>query len=246
MIGSIRSRTIGLASKRKDIDTRSSRDEVDAFLASVAATPVAVTGRRGRLMFAMDATASRAPAWDHACQIQAEMFHATAGLGGLDVQLCYYRGFHEFQASPWVADARRLAAQMTAVRCAGGMTQIERTLQHALEEARTTPVNALVFVGDCMEESVDHLCAVAGELGLLGVPVFIFQEGRDSAAERCFREICRLTRGVYCHFDAGSAGELRELLAAVAVFAAGGRKALMNLGAQRGGAVRRLAHDLDR
>jgi hypothetical protein len=58
------------------------------------------------------------------------------------------------------------------------------------------------------------------------VPVFLFQEGGDARAERAFREIARLTKGAYCRFDAGSARQLRELLSAVAVYAAGGRKAL--------------------
>jgi hypothetical protein len=236
----------GLASKRKDISTPSSRDEVNAFLAKVAATPARAHGaQQGRLLFAMDATASRGPSWDQACQIQAEMFDATASLGGLDVQLCYFRGFGEFRASPWVADARRLARHMTGVHCAGGRTQIGRTLEHALSEARKTRINAMVFIGDCMEEDVDALCASAGELGLLGVPVFMFHEGRDRAAEHCFREICRLTRGAYCRFDAASAEQLRALLAAVAVYAAGGRKALADLGSQRGGVIRQLAHDLE-
>lgn len=234
-----------MATSRKDISSASSRDEVNAFLAKVAATPARVAGAgQGRLMFAMDATASREPSWDQACQIQAEMFDATASLGGLDVQLCYFRGFREFRASPWVADARRLARLMSSVRCAGGITQIGRTLEHALDEARRTPVNAVVFIGDCMEEDVDALCATAGELGLLGVRVFMFHEGRDASAERCFREICRLSGGVYSRFDAGSAEHLRQLLAAVAVYAAGGRKALADLGARRGGVIRQLSHDL--
>ena len=43
----------------------------------------------GRLLFAMDATASREPSWDQACHLQAEMFGATDGLGGLEVQLVF-------------------------------------------------------------------------------------------------------------------------------------------------------------
>src|SRR3546814_9870581 len=39
-------------------------------------------GRRGRLIFAMDATASREPTWDRACRLQGEMFKETAALGG--------------------------------------------------------------------------------------------------------------------------------------------------------------------
>ena len=68
--------------------------------------------------------------------------------------------------------------------------------------------------------------AAGSELGLVGVPVFLFQEGSDAKAERAFREIARLSRGAYCRFDAGSARQLRALLAAVAVYATGGRKAL--------------------
>ena len=106
--------------------------------------------------------------------------------------------------------------------------------------ARTAKVNALIYVGDCMEEDVDQLGTLAGELGLIGVPVFLFQEGRDQRAERAFREIARLSRGAYCRFDAGSARQLRELLTAVAVYATGGRKALKTT-ARRRRAPRRFA-----
>jgi hypothetical protein len=96
-----------------------------------------------------------------------------------------------------------------------------------------------------MEEDVDELCQRAGELGLLGVPMFVFQEGREPKAELAFKEIARLTGGAYCRFDAGSAGQLRELLAAVAVYATGGRKALEDLGAEaKGGAALRLLEQL--
>ncbi|MBM3512010.1 MAG: VWA domain-containing protein, partial [Alphaproteobacteria bacterium] len=61
---------------------RSSRAEVDAFLKKVAQTVPVAAGGRGRLMFALDATASREPTWDRACQIQGQMFAETAALGG--------------------------------------------------------------------------------------------------------------------------------------------------------------------
>jgi hypothetical protein len=91
-----------------------------------------------------------------------------------------------------------------------------------------------------MEEDLDELGARAGELGLLGVPVFVFQEGRERRAEQAFREIARLTRGAYCPFDAGSGRQLRELLKAVAVYASGGRKALEDLSSESGTAMRLL------
>jgi hypothetical protein len=45
--------------------------------------------RARRLIFALDATASREPTWDSACRIQGEIFEATAAIGGLDLQLAY-------------------------------------------------------------------------------------------------------------------------------------------------------------
>jgi len=215
---------------KKSLKPISSKAQVAAFLDHLAAAPPArAQNRKGRLLFAMDATASREHSWDQACAIQAQMFQTTTELGGLQVQLCYYRGFHEFQHTPWVHDAQALARYMTEVHCAGGMTQIGKTLDHALGEARQEPVNAVVFIGDCMEENIDRLCARAGELSLLGVPVFIFHEGDDAVAANAFREICRLSHGAYCRFDAASADQLRQLLSAVAAYAAGGRQALDNL-----------------
>jgi len=195
-------------------------------------------GARGRLIFAMDATMSRQPAWDMALKLQADMFVEVKSIGGLDVQLIYFRSYDECRSSKWVSDPEELARLMTGLRCMGGFTQIRKILTHARREAEKQKVNALVYVGDCMEEDIDHLANLAGELGLLGVPAFMFQEGHDPLAERAFREIARLTKGAYCRFDAGSAKQLRELLRAVAAYAAGGRRALENF--SRGGGQGRL------
>ena len=131
---------------------------------------------------------------------------------------------------------------MRKVHCEGGHTQIRKVLSHASHEGKTAKVNALIYVGDCMEEDLDQLSQLAGELGLIGVPVFLFQEGHDQKAERAFKEIARLSRGAHCRFDAGSARQLRELLTAVAVYATGGRKALADFRAatQSSGALRLL------
>jgi hypothetical protein len=204
----------------------SSQAEVAEFLARMQALAPPTAAGRGRLVFAMDATMSRQPTWDLALGTQAEMFHAVKEAGGLDVQLVYFRGAGECRASRWVADPDALARLMTTVQCRGGYTQIGKVLSHVRQETARRKVGALVYVGDCMEEDVDDLCGRAGELGMLGVPVFLFQEGRNARAEQAFREIARLTKGAYCRFDAGSARQLRELLAAVAVYAAGGRRAL--------------------
>jgi hypothetical protein len=226
------------------LPAKSSRAEVDAFLEKVRRLPELRTEGRGRLVFAMDATASRAPTWDRACRIQGEMFEATAALGGLEIQLVFYRGFAECKASRWMANAKDLHGAMSAVACVGGQTQIGRVLGHIAEEARAKKVSAAVFVGDAMEESHDRLAHLAGELGLLGVPVFVFHEGGDPVAARAFQDIARLSNGAYCPFDAGSAQQLKELLGAVAVYAAGGRKALEDYGRRQGGAALLLTHRL--
>lgn len=232
-------------SKKLPSGSGSSSKEVQAFLQQLAQTPaVKPASRKGRLIFALDATASREPTWREARRIQADMFDAAASSGGLEIQLCHYRGLAEFGASPWLARAEDLRRRMAEVDCVGGLTQIGRVLEHTLAEARKSKVDALVFVGDCMEENVDGLCKLAGELGLLNVKVFLFQEGRDPAAELAFSQIARLTGGAHCRFDAGSAQQLRDLLGAVAAYAAGGLKALESFGRGRGGAALQLSHQL--
>ena len=211
---------------------QSTSGKVADFLAqakSVTPTP----GRRGRLVFALDATMSRQPTWDSAMQIQAEMFTEAGKVGGLDIQLIYYRGFGECRASKWVSDTSGLAGLMTGINVRGGLTQIGKVLTHARKETKRLRVQAMVFVGDAFEEDVDAVCAKAGELGLLGVPMFVFQEGHDPKVEAVFREIARLTRGAYARFDQSSVSELAALLRAVAVYAAGGRKALTDQGGKK-------------
>ena len=219
--------------------------DVQDFIAKMKAmAPIAGSGQ-GRLIFAMDATMSRQATWDMALGLQAEMFRAVSQVGGLDVQLIYFRGAGECRSSKWVSNPDALARLMTTVHCAGGFTQIGKVLSHARRETEARKVSAMVYVGDSMEEEVDHLCGRAGELAMHGVPVFIFQEGHDPQAERAFREIARLTKGAFCRFDAGAAAQLRELLSAVAVYAAGGRAALEDLSrSARGGSARLLIEQM--
>lgn len=226
-------------------ETSKGSGEVDAFLNRLSRTPNAKpAGMRGRLMFGMDATASRQPSWDRASHLQNQMFLETAALGGLDVQLVFFRGFGECKASPWVSDSARLVHYMGRVSCQGGYTQIAKVLNHCIKESRRRRVNALVYVGDCMEEEVDRLSHLAGELGVLGVPCFVFQEGQEPYAQMGFRQIAQLSGGAYCSFDTASAQTLRDLLSAVAVYAAGGRPALADFAEARGGEVKLLAGQL--
>ena len=218
---------------------------IDAFLDDLNKTPVPFAGGRGgRLLFAMDATASREPTWDMAAHIQGEMFEATRDIGGLAVQLAIFRGFGEFKVTGWLTSAQDIHRLISKVFCLAGETQVEKVLKHARNEATRSAVRAVVYVGDCFEENLDHVGQVAGELGLLGVPVFVFHEGFDTHAERAFRHIAKLSGGAYARFDAGSAEMLKKLLGAVAVFAAGGRGALDAYAKVQGGDILRITEQL--
>jgi hypothetical protein len=222
-------------SEKKDLTqsssvATSSGSMIDSFLDEAKRlTPLETGAPRARLVFALDATMSRQPTWDVACRVQGEMFSAASQAGGLSVQLVYFRGFGECRSSRWVADPRALTDLMTKIACRGGQTQIGRVLRHVRTEAGHAPVKVLVYVGDAMEEPIDDLCSLAGELGLLGVKAFMFHEGHDPDAARGFQEIARLTGGAYAHFDSRAPQNLADLLRAAAAYAASGMDGLARL-----------------
>ena len=206
---------------------KTSSGQLGEFLAQVKKTPSRIQRESiGRLVFGMDATASREKTWDNACQIQSKMFRATDDIGAINVQLCYYRGFNEFQYSGWSSSGEELIKEMTNVSCLGGHTQIAKIFKHALEEHRTQKIRALVFVGDALEENADELCYLAGKFGVFNIPIFMFQEGSSSAVMSTFKQVALLSGGAYAPFNSGSVKELQDLLSSVAVFVAGGHKAL--------------------
>lgn len=208
---------------------KSDPDDIAAFVSRARGLSRSASGA-GRIVLALDATMSRQPTWDLACRLQSEMFDAVGGEGRIEVQLVYFRGYGECRASSFVRDTGNLKRLMLRIDCRGGITQIGKVLSHSLAETQKQRVNALVYIGDAVEEDLDPLAEKAGRLGVLGVPVFVFHEGRDTTAETAFREIARLSKGAYFRFDAGSAETLRRLLSSVAVYAAGGFRALENRG----------------
>ena len=181
-----------------------------------------------RLIFAMDATASREPTWDLATSLHAELFNIASAIR-LDVQLVYYRGLDDFFVSGWNKEPRSLLGEMQNVRCRGGRTQILRVLQHARRQIAHEKIEAVVFVGDCCEESANEIYACAGELGLFRLPVFVFQEGNDPHARQVFKQIATRSRGAYARFAPGSAKELAALLGAVVAYATNGKDAVSQL-----------------
>jgi hypothetical protein len=183
-------------------------------------------------MFALDATASRAPTWAIARDLQANMFREAAPLGHLDVQLVYYRA-GECRASKWVSSGEQLAQLMNRIECEAGYTQIGRVLTHALRENEKAAVRALVFIGDAMEEQIEGLAAMASKLGTLGVPIFLFQEGRDPAARKACRLLALKSGGAYFEFNPNTSRAIEQLsdqLNAVARLAVGDVEALQRIG----------------
>jgi hypothetical protein len=219
--------------KSKQLDTEatkqypvSGKGDVQNFLQKIAKMPVAVGD--ARLVFSLDATASRQATWDTASKLQTEMFVSAQALGGLQVQLCYFRGFGEFYSSNWQSDPDVLLKTMTGIKCQAGATQLERLLRHVITENEQNKIKCAVYIGDAMEENLDILAQLAGKLGLLNIPLFMFQERGDPIARQAYLELSRLSGGAYCQFDAASVDQLKDLLKAVAIYAAGGLKALQD------------------
>src|ERR1700691_3820790 len=217
---------------------RAGANDIAAFVEAAKKVPAPASSGRGRLIFALDATMSRQPTWDLAQSLQAKMFEAAGSLGGLDVQLVYFRGLNECRASNFVSGGQGLAQLMSRIDVRGGSTQIKRVLAHARDEAKRAKVRALIFIGDAMEENPDTLASLAGELALHGVKGCMCQEGQHPAPGRTLGELARLTGGAYSAFDAGACARLAALLRAAAAYAAGGHAALLREAA--GGAGARL------
>lgn len=186
---------------------------------------------KGKLIFAFDATASRGATWTLAQELQKKMF---AAVKRLEVQLVVFRG-NEFLVSPWENDASALEKLMSEISCISGQTQFSKTLEHIIEEHKTTPrgVNAFVLISDTFEEYNHeyHVKALAKSLGDLKIPGFFFlevatwEEGTPQH-EQIYKELASLSGGAYARFDDKSAEILNDLLTSVAAYAAGGLAAL--------------------
>jgi hypothetical protein len=192
------------------------------FLGEVEAKHIPATPQ-GRLIFGIDATASRQPTWDLATAMTATMLAETKGL---DLQLAYYRGYDECRTSSWIRSADLLSRMTGKIMCEAGATQIKRILDHALKETTKLQVSALVFIGDAMEEDPDALVLKARELGKRKVPIFAFLEGNNTVADISFKALASASGGAFARFDTNAAKQLGELLSAVVVYAVGGLEAL--------------------
>ena len=183
---------------------------------------------RPRLLFAMDATASREACWTIAKEITGAMFESVPG--ELDVALAYHSGGRLQEMTPFSSEAKAFLDKVQAVRCSAGRTALNEILDKAAQASR---IKALIYIGDCFEEDPTEAVELAQQLKLKGVRCFIFHDtssqaqGYDTRAARtAFEQITRITGGAILPFDETSPDLVKELLSAIALYAAQGIKAL--------------------
>ena len=187
---------------------------------------------RARVIYAIDATASREHAWSIARDLQARMFIEAGSTGILNLQLVYFQGVI-CRASKWASRGEDLARWMGAIQCEAGLTQIGRTLQHALREHEKAPVHGITFIGDAMEEDLGALGALADELGAAGVPLHMCQEGNDAVVRNAFRLLALKTGGTYSAFNPAVPQTIERLSAQLNKIACGAVASVAALGTNR-------------
>jgi len=160
--------------------------------------------------------------------MQADLLALFSRLGETPplMRLTYFRGRDEFQTTSWSNDLNVLTQWMDSVSCISGDTQIAKVLSDAVAQARQGKIAAVLYVGDCMEESTATLYSYAGQLGELKVPVYLFQEGTDRDAFRTFAEIARLTGGRHVEFKTGNFKEMSDMAKVVIAQASGNPRAI--------------------
>jgi len=205
---------------------RSTGSDVATFISKARAIK-RIADAQTRIIFSLDATASRAPTWQQAQSLHKALFEAASETSELSLQLCYFRGIATFHASPWLATASGLRGALSQIYCEGGITQIQRLLEHCLHQhSDSTSIKAIIFVGDAVEEDAGLLNDLAVKCRLAKRPLYIFQEGSDPVAGSAFASMAALSGGVHFGLGNDSADQLRRLLQSVVRLATGGRKAL--------------------
>jgi hypothetical protein len=214
-------------------------DHIRALLPFGARVPTTAP-TRPRLIFGFDATASREPAWAAARTVTDALVKALPG--ELDVALAVHGGsmlhtFTEFTDNP-----DTLRDRAAGIRCIAGMTRLLPILSRALSNPG---VRVVTYIGDVFEESPVRGRKLADAMGLKGIKLFVLHDTADWNARRdaeVFLDLARRTGGCVLPFDANAPARLRELLAAVAVYAVGGESLLEQRRDDLPGAVLLLEH----
>lgn len=195
---------------------------------------------RPRLVFGVDATASREPAWAAARQVTDALVRALPG--ELDVALAVHGGSALHTFSEFTADANTLRDRAAGIACRAGRTRLLPILARALA---APGVRVVTYIGNVFEESPHRGRALADAMGQRGIRLFVLHDVADWTARRdaeLFLDLARRTGGCVLPFDAQAPARLRALLAAVAVYAVGGTALLQRKRAEMPGAVVLLRH----
>jgi hypothetical protein len=216
-----------------------------AVRAAVAALPAALghaeppvdTGTPAcpRLVFAVDATASREPAWAAAKQVTDALVKALPG--ELDVALAVHGGSRVHTFTAFTDDANTLRDRAAGVTCQAGLTRLLPILATVVKRPA---VRVVVYIGDVFEESMHQGRRLADAMGTHGTKLIVLHDTSDPAARRdaeVFWDLVKRTGGCVLPFDASAPDLLRELLSAVAVYAVGGEKLLRERRHELPGAV---------
>jgi hypothetical protein len=195
---------------------------------------------RPRLIFGFDATASREPAWAAARGVTDALVKALPG--ELDVALAVHGGSHLHTFTEFTANPSTLRDRAAGISCMAGYTQLLPILSRALSNPG---VRVVTYIGDVFEESQRRGRTLADAMGLKGIKLIVLHDVADWNARRdaeVFLDLARRTGGCVLPFDANAPARLRELLAAVAVYAVGGTEMLEEQRDKMPGAVMLLEH----
>ena len=206
------------------------------------AEPPADTGpsSRPRLVFAVDATASREPAWAAARQVTDALVKALPG--ELDVALAVHGGSRVHTFTAFTNDPATLRDRTAGVTCEAGLTRLLPILSASLKQPS---VRVIVYIGDVFEENVTQGRGLADSLGQRGAKLIVLHDTADPSARRdaeLFWDLAKRTGGCVLPFDVNAPGRLRDILSAVAVYAVGGEKLLREKRHALPGAVALLDH----
>jgi hypothetical protein len=199
-----------------------------------------ITPARPRLVFAVDATASREPAWAAARQVTDALVKALPGQ--LDVALAVHGGSRVHTFTPFTSNAATLRDRAAGVACQAGMTRLLPILSASLKHPA---VRVVIYIGDVFEESVIQGRRLADNMGQRGTKLIVLHDTADPAARldaEVFWDLAKRTGGCVLPFNASASGRLRELLSAVAVYAVGGETLLQERARDLPGAIALLEH----
>ncbi len=201
------------------------------------------TTLRPRLVFGFDATASREPAWAAARQVTDALVRALPG--ALDVALAVHGGSRLHTFTDFTSNPAALRDRAASVQCQSGATRLLPILSRAMA---AQGVRVVTYIGDVFEESPARGRKLADAMGQRGIRLFVLHDVADWNARRdaeLFLDLARRTGGCVLPFDTEAPDRLRELLAAIAVYAVGGTALLTERRETLPGAALLLRH-LDR